>query len=90
MSKKIKEMGVEDRPREKLLKFGTSQLNLKELLSIIIGSGNKDFDVVSIANKIFSEAGKTVTGLTDLTIEDLRKIKGLGEAKTAKLMAAIP
>ena len=31
MSKKIKEMGVEDRPREKLLKFGTSQLNLKEL-----------------------------------------------------------
>ena len=72
------------RPREKLQARGAAALSDYELLMAMIGSGNAQADVTKIARevrKILSEKG------SDLAYEDLLKIKGLGAAKAAQLMA---
>ena len=72
------------RPREKLQARGAAALSDYELLMAIIGSGNAQADVTKIARdvrKILREKG------SDLAYEDLLKIKGLGAAKAAQLMA---
>lgn len=72
------------RPREKLQARGAAALSDYELLMAMIGSGNAQADVTKIARdvrKILREKG------SDLAYEDLLKIKGLGAAKAAQLMA---
>lgn len=72
------------RPREKLQARGAAALSDYELLMAMIGSGNAQADVTKIARdvrKILREKG------SDLAYEDLLKIKGLGTAKAAQLMA---
>ena len=73
------------RPREKLQARGAAALSDYELLMAIIGSGSAHADVTKIARdvrKILSEKG------SNLTYEDLLKIKGLGAAKATQLMAS--
>ena len=73
------------RPREKLQARGAAALSDYELLMAIIGSGSAQADVTKIARdvrKILSEKG------SNLTYEDLLKIKGLGAAKATQLMAS--
>ena len=73
------------RPREKLQARGAAALSDYELLMAIIGSGSAHADVTKIARdvrKILGEKG------SNLTYEDLLKIKGLGAAKAAQLMAS--
>lgn len=73
-----------DRPREKLQAKGASALSDYELLMAIIGSGNAQADVTKIARdvrKLIAEKG------SELTYEDLLKVKSLGPAKAANIMA---
>jgi DNA repair protein RadC len=73
-----------DRPREKLQAKGAGALSDYELLMAIIGSGNAQADVTKIARdvrKLIAEKG------SELTYEDLLKVKSLGPAKAANIMA---
>ena len=81
---KMSERRKDLRPREKLQARGAAALSDYELLMAMIGSGNAQADVTKIARevrKILREKG------SDLAYEDLLKIKGLGAAKAAQLMA---
>lgn len=74
----------DERPREKLQIKGSEALSDLELLMAIIGSGNKQADVIKIARdvkKLIAEKG------SDLTYEDLLKIKSLGPAKATQILA---
>ena len=82
---KMSERRKDLRPREKLQARGAAALSDYELLMAIIGSGNAQADVTKIARdvrKILGEKG------SNLTYEDLLKIKGLGAAKATQLMAS--
>ena len=82
---KMSERRKDLRPREKLQARGAAALSDYELLMAIIGSGSAHADVTKIARdvrKILSEKG------SNLTYEDLLKIKGLGAAKATQLMAS--
>ena len=83
--KKLTDFAVEDRPREKISKYGSAQLKTEELLQILIGSGNKNDDVRSLANKV----SKLMESNNNINKEDLLKIKGLGEAKSSIILSAI-
>jgi len=75
----------EDRPREKLAKYGAGKLSDLELLMAIIGSGVGGADVTKIARdvkKLIAEKG------SELTYDDLMSIKGMAIAKTTQFMAA--
>ena len=85
----IKEWAAEDRPREKLLQKGTSSLSDAELLAILIGSGTRDESAVDVSKRILDTAGNNLNELGKLSINDLRKQKGIGEAKAITIIAAL-
>ncbi|TMN21082.1 JAB domain-containing protein [Lentibacillus cibarius] len=84
----IKNVPKEERPRERLVKFGPTHLSNQELLAILIGSGTKDESVMLLANRVLMHF-EGIHLLKDATIEELTAIKGIGEAKGVLLLAAM-
>lgn len=83
---KIKDIPKVERPREKLLKYGTDSLSKTDLLAILLGSGIKGANVQKLSNQIIKKFGKT---FLDVTIDELRTISGIGEAKSLQIVSAI-
>jgi DNA repair protein RadC len=85
----IKQWAEEDRPREKLMLKGRQALSDAELLAIIIGSGTPKESAVELSKKILALANNNLFLLGNLTLEDLKKVKGIGEAKAISIAAAL-
>lgn len=83
--KKVKELPVHERPREKLLKQGASFLSDQELLAVLLGKGTQKDDVLSLAKKIIKVID--VKGLS-FCAHDITDIDGIGNAKAASIAAA--
>lgn len=83
----ISELPESERPREKMFKKGPKALSNAELLAIILRTGIKNQNVLSMAYKILSEHNG-LRFLTDTSVEELSKINGIGLAKATQLMAA--
>ncbi|SFA68915.1 DNA repair protein RadC [Lentibacillus halodurans] len=84
----IKDVPKEDRPRERLLKLGSSHLSNQELLALLIGSGTKDESVMALSNRVLMHF-EGLNLLKDATIEELTAIKGIGAAKGVLLLSAL-
>ena len=78
---RIKDLAEEDRPREKLLEKGISSLTDAELIAILIGSGSKNESAVDLGKKILGSVSHNLNELGKLSIHDLMKMKGIGQAK---------
>jgi DNA repair protein RadC len=89
MSLKITDWAVEDRPREKLYSKGTSSLSDAELLAILIGSGTRNRSAVDLGRELLSLVGNNLNSLGKLSISDLRKINGIGNARAVTIAAAL-
>ena len=89
VSLNIKQWAEEDRPREKLMLKGRQALSDAELLAIIIGSGTPNESAVELSKKILLLANNNLFLLGNLTLEDLKKVKGIGEAKAISIAAAL-
>lgn len=85
----IKRWAEEDRPREKLLLKGRTTLTDAELIAILIGSGNNEQTAVELAQHILNQCNNQLTQLAKLSIKDLEKFKGIGEAKAISIVAAL-
>ena len=86
----IKSWAEEDRPREKLLNKGRQSLTDAELIAVLIGSGNKEETAVELSKRILKEAGgNNLNDIAKLTVNDLMKFKGIGEAKAIAITAAL-
>jgi len=85
----IKEWAEDDRPREKLLLKGKQALSDAELLAIILGSGSRNETAVQLAQRILKEHGNNLYELAKLSVSDLQKFKGIGEAKAIGVVAAL-
>ena len=85
----ITEWAEEDRPREKLLLKGKSALSNAELIAILIGSGNRNETAVDLSKRILSEIGDNLHNLARLSLSDLQKFNGIGEAKAICIQAAL-
>lgn len=84
----IKDMPLEERPREKLLFRGPEVLSNAELLAILLRTGNKNESAVQLATRIISQGGG-LNKLPDLSIEDLQENKGIGPDKAVTIKAAL-
>ena len=90
----IKDLPLEDRPQEKLLKFGPDSLSNAELLALIIRTGTRSKTSVELSQDIlnsflpdYKEEGLSV--LKRKKLNDFTKINGIGNSKAAMIMAAI-
>ena len=86
---KIKSWSPEDRPREKLISKGTAALSDAELIAILLGSGTRTMSAVELARHLLQSASHDLHQLAQLSIKDLMKIKGIGEAKAITIIAAM-
>lgn len=91
LSIKIKELPETERPYEKLELYGEKALSNAELLAIIIKTGTKEETSVQIAQKILKlnydpQMGE-INFLKDISIEELKNIKGIGRVKAIQLKA---
>jgi len=89
MSHKITDWAVEDRPREKLYQKGTSSLSDAELLAILIGSGTRDRSAVDLGRELLMMVDNNLNSLGKLSINDLKKIRGIGNARAITIAAAL-
>ncbi len=85
----IKAWAEDDRPREKLVLKGRHSLSDAELLAILLASGNKNETAVQLAQRILNQTGNSINKLAKLQINDLKKFKGVGEAKAVTIAAAL-
>ena len=84
----IKQWAEEDRPREKMVKLGTEALSDAELLAILIGNGSAKEDAVSLMKRILADCKNNLNTLGKMTIQDLCRYNGIGEAKAISILAA--
>jgi DNA repair protein RadC len=85
----IKAWAEEDRPREKLASQGRRALSDAELIAIIIGSGNINESAVELSKRILYHYDNDLNKLGKISIAELSKFKGIGEAKAISIIAAL-
>lgn len=83
---KIKEIALEQRPRERLKIKGTDSLSDPELLAIILQYGTNGENVIDLSHRLISTFG--LDKINSLSLQELMKIKGIGLAKASKMIAA--
>jgi DNA repair protein RadC len=84
---KLTELKKIELPREKMEKYGAKRLKTFELLAIVLGSGIKGCNVLELARKI--EKLIALKSVNNVTIDDLRKIRGLGKTKAIQILSVI-
>ncbi|AAC07500.1 RadC family protein [Aquifex aeolicus] len=84
--KRLKEIPEELRPREKLLKLGPENLSDEELLAVILGSGSKGADVLSLSKELIKMGWEE---LEKKSVEELLKVRGLGLVKALQVKALV-
>ncbi len=85
----IKQWAKDDRPREKLLSKGAAILSDSELLAILIHNGSREKTAVDLAKDILKLSQDNLSELGKLSVKDLMKVKGIGEAKAISIVAAL-
>ena len=84
----INQWAEEDRPREKLMRQGAEALSDAELLAILVGSGSTKETAVELMKRVLSECDNNLNTLGKMTISELCKYNGIGEAKAITIIAA--
>ena len=88
-SRKVKDMALEERPREKMLLSGAKNLSNAELLAILLRTGTKKRNAIELANDIINKDSQGIRYLQDMSIEELCKIEGIGLSKATQIKAAL-
>lgn len=84
----IKDLPLEERPREKLKQLGTEALSNPELLAVLLRTGSKSESALQLAARLLSRSGG-LRALPDLSLEEMEEIRGLGPAKAVMIKAAL-
>ena len=86
---KIKSLPRDERPVEKTLCKGASALSNSELLAILLGSGTRDKSAIGLAEDIISKDKSGISYLAESSVQELMSIRGIGQSKAARIMAAV-
>jgi len=86
---KIKDLRLEDRPRERMLRLGARYLSSSDLLAILIGSGTIDKNVTQVAQELLSGADGRLMTLAAMPIDKLTRQKGIGKVRAVTIAAAL-
>jgi DNA repair protein RadC len=85
----IKYWNEDDQPRERLATRGASALSNAELLAILINSGTPQLSALDLAKMVLTQAQNNLRELGGLSISDLKKTRGIGQARAITIAAAL-
>ena len=83
---KILDMPENERPKEKLLRYGAESLSNPELLAIILRTGTKGENVLALSQRIISEFNG-LNGILNASVKEMTEIKGVKESKASQMIA---
>ncbi|NLV35497.1 MAG: hypothetical protein GXY17_02335, partial [Clostridiaceae bacterium] len=88
---RMKDIPASERPYEKLEKFGTEALSNAELLAVIIRTGSREETSVALAQRVLSlgQDNGGIAFLHNLSVQELRKTKGIGKVKALQIKAVM-
>lgn len=84
----LRDLPSEERPRERMIKYGAGALSHAELLAILLRTGTRKESAVHVAQRLLSGVGG-LRGLVDVSLDEMIKLKGIGPAKAIQLKAGI-
>lgn len=84
----IKDLPEDERPRERLLKFGAENLSDAELLAILIGSGTPKMSAVEVMKNVLAACKGNLNTLGRMSVDELTAFDGIGPAKAVTIIAA--
>ena len=82
---RIKDISLENRPRERMEKQGVKVLSDSELLAVILQKGTKEENVIDMSNRLISKY--SISKLSSCSLKELQEIKGIGKAKASQIIA---
>lgn len=88
-STSIKNWAIDDRPREKLIAKGATSLSNSELLAILLNNGSQNKSAVELAREILKLGNDNLNELGKLSLNDFKLVKGIGQAKSILIAAAL-
>ncbi|WP_085524698.1 RadC family protein [Tuberibacillus sp. Marseille-P3662] len=83
----IRDVPKEERPRERLINEGPEALSNQEILSIVLRTGTREESVIQLAHRLLQQF-EGLRLLQDANVEELIKMKGIGQTKAVQLIAA--
>jgi DNA repair protein RadC len=86
MENRIMDMPQNERPQERLLRYGADNLSNSELLAVILRTGTRNENVINLSQRIIT-AFNGINGLLEASQEDLMKISGIKEAKASQILS---
>jgi DNA repair protein RadC len=86
---RMKDWSEADQPREKLKKYGRQSLSDSELLAILLGTGSKTDNVLSLSQKLLKSVNDDLSKLSKLSLKELQEHHGIGEAKALIISACM-
>ena len=84
----IRQLPQDERPRERLIKYGARNLSTEDLIAIILKTGTRDYSSKYLATQILNNVND-ISDLRNITLSSLIKIDGIGAVKSIELLAAI-
>lgn len=85
---RLKDLAPDEKPRERLLAKGKESLSNAELIAILLGSGTSQNNVIDISRRLMQHLNHSLYRLSQMSLEELMQIKGIGRAKAVTLLAA--
>lgn len=85
---RLRETAVAERPQERLERFGPDALSDTELLAMLLRSGTRGIDVLTLASRLIAQAG-SLAALVSWQAEDFRNLKGIGQVKALQLVTVM-
>ncbi len=85
---RLRETAVGERPQERLQRLGPAALSDTELLAMLLRSGTRGQDVLTLSGRLIAEAG-SLAGLIGWDASDFRRLKGIGRVKALQLIAVM-
>ncbi|WNY23023.1 hypothetical protein MmiHf6_03190 [Methanimicrococcus hongohii] len=82
---RMKDLPSAERPRERLLKYGAEALSDAELLAVVLGTGTKGMNIVTVCQHVFRDL--SLKKLSRSTASELMKIPGIGQSKACQIIS---
>ncbi|SCJ90279.1 DNA repair protein RadC [uncultured Clostridium sp.] len=83
---KINDIPKNERPMERLLKYGADDLTNAELLAVLLRSGTRGENIISLSTRLLSDVGG-LDGLLHINLEEMKKLKGIKDVKACQIVA---
>lgn len=84
----IKDMQSQERPRERLMRFGAHSLSTYELIAILLRTGIRNESVIDVSRHLIADMNK-LSDLKDMSIKEMMAFRGIGKTKAITLKAAL-